>query len=127
MGGRYWTPKVVDGISLDKLSVLFRQAQGFLASAEVEGCALPPQEAMSAGVVVAGLDARGANFCMQHRKTAMVASTPQETAQHLRELEDPAFKDQLTVNAYDYIKQFFPNAEPTRFWRALVSQETANA
>lgn len=124
-GGRYWTPKVVDGIPLSKLATLFRQAQGFLASAEVEGCALPPQESMAAGVVVAGRDAGGANFCMQHRRTAMVASDPAETADHLCELEDPALREQLTRNAYEFIQRYFPEAEPTRFWQSVLAATPA--
>jgi hypothetical protein len=126
-GGRFWKPKYVDGIPFDKLTALFHQAQGFLASAEVEGCALPPQESMAAGVVVVGRDANGANFCMQHGKTAMVSTRPEDTAEHLRALEDPDLRNQLTVNAHKYIRRYFADAEPTRFWQTLLAGTSAHA
>ncbi|MBN1491113.1 MAG: glycosyltransferase [Phycisphaerae bacterium] len=120
-GGQYWKPKVLDKMRFDRMAKVFEQAQAFLASADVEGCALPPQESMAAGVVVVGKDANGANFCMQHGKTAMVASTPEEVAIALRELEAPSLRATLAHNAYDFIKQFFPDAAPMAFWRQILS------
>ncbi len=119
-GGRYWKPRAVHGVPFPKLAAIFGEAQAFLASGDVEGCALPPQEAMAAGVVVVGRDAGGANFCMKHRETALVARTPQETAAALRELEDPALRETLARRAHREISRFFPGGEPAALWRDVL-------
>lgn len=119
-GGRYWKARRVDRVRFERLCHLFREAQAFLASAEVEGCALPPQESMAAGVVVVGRNAGGANFCMRDRETALVVQTPQEAAAALRELEDPALRDRLARAAHESIRRFFPDAEPAALWREVL-------
>jgi len=124
MGGRYWKAKVVNKMPFEKMTLLFRQAQAFLASADVEGCALPPQESMAAGVVVVGRNANGANFCMQHRKTALVCDYAEGTAAFLLALEKRSFREYLADNAYRYIQRFFPEAEPTRFWMSVLGHGT---
>lgn len=75
MGGQYWRFELIDGLSIQELAHEFRRPQAFLASADIEGCALPPQESMASGIVVVGKNAQGANFCMEHRETAMIADT----------------------------------------------------
>jgi hypothetical protein len=122
LGGKYWTFELIDGLSIHELAQAFRRPQVFLASAPIEGCALPPQESMAAGIVVVGRTAAGANFCMEHGKTAMVAETPLEAAQCLLELENAALRDTLSQNAHDYISRYFPNQEPSRFWKQKISQ-----
>ncbi|WNZ21448.1 glycosyltransferase [Leptolyngbya sp. NK1-12] len=117
MGGRYWKFERIHGLSIHELAMAFRRPQAFLASAEVEGCALPPQESMAAGVVVVGKNAKGANFCMEHRETAMTANTPEAAARCLFEIENPELRDLLTQNAYQAIKRYFPTEEPADFWR----------
>jgi len=123
MGGRFWKPLVVDKMPFEKMILLFRRAQAFLASAEAEGCALPPQESMAAGVVVVGRNACGANFCMQHGKTAMVCDYAEGAATFLLTLENPAIRTELAKRAYEYIKRSFADAEPTRFWRTILARE----
>jgi hypothetical protein len=120
-GGRYWKPKVVDGLSFEKMALIFRRAQAFLASADVEGCALPPQESMAAGVVVIGKDANGCNFCMRHQETALVSNTVEATLTQLQAAEDANTRERLAANAFDFIKRFFPSGEPTRFWRQVLA------
>ena len=77
---------------------------------------------MSAGVVVVGKNARGANFSMEHRKTAMVANTPEEAAKSLREAEDPELRETIAKNAHEWISRYFPPNEPSEFWRKNLEQ-----
>jgi len=122
LGGRYWQLQRVDGLPFYQLAARFRTPQAFLASADVEGCALPPQEAMAAGIVVVGRSAGGANFCMRHNETALVAETAEDAAAALRSIEDAAVRMRLSGAAYEYIQRFFPKNEPTQFWRDLLSR-----
>jgi glycosyltransferase involved in cell wall biosynthesis len=117
LGGTYWRFELIDGLPLVDLARAMRRPQAFLASAEVEGCALPPQESMAAGIVVVGKSARGANFAMEHRRTAMVAETPADAAAALRELEEPGLRETIARNAHGLISRYFPEREPTEFWR----------
>jgi hypothetical protein len=121
-GGKFWQFERIDGLSIQELAQQFRRPQVFLASAEVEGCALPPQESMAAGIVVVGKNARGANFCMEHRETAMIAPTPEEAARCLFELENAELREMLAQNAYHAIKRYFPTEEPSEFWRANLKE-----
>jgi glycosyltransferase involved in cell wall biosynthesis len=120
MGGSYWHFELIDGISIHELAQQFRRPQAFLASAVVEGCALPPQESMASGIVVVGRDANGANFCMEHRQTAMIAETPEAAARCLIELENAELRVELAQNAYQSIKQYFPHESPTEFWQQTL-------
>lgn len=117
-GGKFWRFERISGLSIHELAQQFRRPQAFLASAEVEGCALPPQESMASGIVVVGKNAKGANFCMEHRETAMIAATPEEAARCLFELENGELRETLSQNAYQAIKRYFPSEEPSEFWRA---------
>ncbi|MBL4689154.1 MAG: glycosyltransferase [Nannocystaceae bacterium] len=117
MGGRYWHFELIDGIPIKALAEQFSRPQAFLASADIEGCALPPQESMAAGVVVIGKNARGANFAMEHGKTAMIGDTPQEAAQALRDTEDEGLRTSISEQAHAWISRYFPENEPTKFWR----------
>lgn len=119
-GGSYWKLSMVDGLPLAELAQRFRTPQVFLASAIVEGCALPPQEAMSAGIVVVGRNANGSNFCMRDGETALVADTPEKAAQALRAIEDDALRDRLSRAGHGFIQRFFKDQEPARFWRAFI-------
>lgn len=119
-GGTYWRFELIDGLSFDQLTKQFRRPQVFLASAAIEGCALPPQESMAAGIVVVGRTAQGANFCMQHGETAMTAESPNDAAQCLRDLEDAALRDKIAQNAHKYISSYFPSEEPARFWQKTI-------
>ena len=116
-GGTYWRFELIEGLTLSKLAHEMRRPQVFLASGEVEGCALPPQESMAAGIVVVGKTARGANFSMEHRHTAMVAETPEAAVDCLRELENPELRDHISRNGYEFIRRYFPEGEPTRLWQ----------
>lgn len=122
MGGTYWRFELIDGLSIHELAKQFSRPQVFLASAEIEGCALPPQESMASGIVVIGKTAKGANFCMEHRQTAMTAENPEEAACCLIELEDAELRDKLSRNAHQYISQYFPNAAPKKFWQQTLAQ-----
>lgn len=122
MGGQYWHFQLIDGLSIHELAKEFRRPQAFLASAEVEGCALPPQESMASGIVVVGRNAKGANFCMDHRETAMIADTPAEAARCLLDLENAELRDCLSENAYQAIKRYFPSEEPAEFWQSVLKQ-----
>jgi glycosyltransferase involved in cell wall biosynthesis len=122
LGGTFWRFELIDGIPLAELALRMKRPQVFLASADVEGCALPPQESMAAGIVVVGKSARGANFAMEHRQTAMIAETPQEAAQSLRELEDAALRDRISRAGHAFIRRYFPSGEPTEFWRKTLRE-----
>lgn len=122
MGGQYWHFELIDGLSIQELAHEFRRPQAFLASADIEGCALPPQESMASGIVVVGKNARGANFCMEHRETAMIADTPAEAARCLFELENSELRASIAQNAYQAIKRYFPPEEPTEFWQQVIQQ-----
>lgn len=125
MGGTYWHFELIDGISFKELTKQFRRPQVFLASAAIEGCALPPQESMAAGIIVVGRTAQGANFCMQHGETAMTAESAKDAAQCLRDLEDAVLRQKIAKNAHKYISYYFPSEEPTRFWQETISKYTA--
>jgi glycosyltransferase involved in cell wall biosynthesis len=121
-GGSYWKPKRLHKLPFDKLAKEFQDAQAFLASADVEGCALPPQESMAAGVIVIGKNATGANFSMQHNKTALVCNTVDETVDSLFRAEDEKLRNELTNAAYDFISRYFPKAEPKAFWEKQLNK-----
>lgn len=116
-GGRMWRFELIDGIPIKTLAKQFARPQLFLASAEIEGCALPPQESMAAGVVVVGRKATGANFAMEHGETALVAETPTEAAECLLLAEDLGLRERLAKNAHAAISRYFPANEPTAFWK----------
>jgi hypothetical protein len=122
MGGTFWRFELIDGLPLHELARRMQEAQVFLASAVTEGCALPPQESMACGMVVVGRSARGANFSMQHKETAMIAETPAEAAHCLRELEQPQLRDHLSRNGHAFISRYFPENEPTEFWRQILRE-----
>jgi Glycosyl transferases group 1 len=119
LGGNFWRFERLDGLSIHELAKEFRRPQVFLASVDAEGCALPPQESMAAGIVVVGKTAKGANFCMEHGKTAMTAETPEDAARCLIELENAELRDRLAHNAYHYIQRYFPTGEPQQFWQTV--------
>jgi hypothetical protein len=121
-GGRYWQLERVDGLSIQELATRFREPQAFLAAAQIEGCALPPQEAMAAGVVVIGRFAAGANFNMQDGKTALIAETPTAAAERLIEAESPALRERIATTARQEISRYFPDAEPLSFWKDQFRQ-----
>lgn len=122
LGGKFWHFELVDGLSVTELARAMQRPQAFLASAEVEGCALPPQECMASGIVVVGKSARGANFAMEHRRTAMIAETPEEAAQSLVEIEGLELRTQIAENARAFIARYFPSGEPTDFWRKTLTE-----
>jgi hypothetical protein len=126
LGGTYWKFELIDGLTIHQLAQAFRRPQVFLASAPIEGCALPPQESMASGIVVVGRTAAGANFCMEHHKTAMIAETPAEAAQCLIELENAELRDTLARNAHQYISRYFPDQEPTEFWQQTICHYKAS-
>jgi glycosyltransferase involved in cell wall biosynthesis len=121
LGGTYWRFELIDGLSIHELAKEFRRPQVFLASAEVDGCALPPQESMASGIVVVGKTASGGNFYMEHGKTAMTAETPEAAAKCLLELEDAALRDNIAHNAHAYISRYFFDGEPAEFWRQTIN------
>lgn len=125
LGGSFWRFELIDKLPFNQLARQFQRPQAFLASAEVEGCALPPQESMAAGIVVVGKTARGANFCMQHGETAMTAETPADAAKCLLELEDSGLRNKISLNAHQYISRYFPSGEPTVFWQQVIQLYTA--
>lgn len=122
LGGKYWHFELIDGIPLRELARRMGRAQAFLASADVEGCALPPQESMACGMIVVGKSASGANFAMEHRKTAMVAETPEAAAESLRELEEPQLRESISRAAHAFIARYFPSGEPRELWRATLTK-----
>jgi hypothetical protein len=124
-GGKYFKFERIDGIPLHELARRMAKPQVFLASAEMEGCALPPQECMAAGIVVVGRSARGANFAMEHRKTAMLGETPQEAAVALRELESAELRESIAANASKFISRYFPTGEPRALWQRAVAEYSA--
>ncbi|MGC8715160.1 MAG: hypothetical protein ACP5RH_22480 [Leptodesmis sp.] len=75
LGGTYWRFELIDGLSIHELARQFRRPQVFLASAEVEGCALPPQESMASGIVVVGKTARGCEIALPRMPTITSAVT----------------------------------------------------
>ncbi|MFQ5592126.1 MAG: glycosyltransferase, partial [Phycisphaerae bacterium] len=119
-GGTYWRPKLLHRLPFKKLARCFGRAQAFFAAADVEGCALPPQESMAAGVVVTGKDAGGANFCMQHEETALVSTDVTEAVENLKRLEDGDLRQRLADTAHRFISRYFPAAEPAGFWRDIL-------
>lgn len=120
LGGTYWNFELIDGIPLFELARRMQKPQAFLASGDVEGCALPPQECMAAGIVVVGKNARGANFSMEHRKTAMVAETARAAAECLRELEDATLRSSIARDGHAFISRYFPEQEPAQHWRQVL-------
>jgi glycosyltransferase involved in cell wall biosynthesis len=122
LGGKYWRFELIDGIPLFELARRMQRPQAFLASADVEGCALPPQECMASGIVVVGKNARGANFAMEHKKTAMVADTPLAAAESLLELEDGALRQKIAENGHAFISRYFPEQEPAQHWRKVIAE-----
>jgi len=121
-GGSYWRLNLVHGLPFYKFAARLQTPQAFLASADVEGCALPPLESMAAGIVVVGKDACGANFYMKHRETAIVADEPNKAAEALATIEKEDVREHLSRNGYAIAKRWFPQAEPTSFWKSFLAQ-----
>jgi len=121
-GGSYWMSKSLHKLPFVKLAAEFGKAQAFFASADVEGCALPPQESMAAGVVVIGKNATGSNFSMQDGETALVSSTVEETVTKLLEGEDDALRTRIAEAGYEFISRYFPENEPTEFWKQILAE-----
>lgn len=119
LGGRYFRFERIDGLPFHALAEAFRRPQVFLASADDEGCALPPQESMAAGIVVVGKDARGANFCMRDQETALVAQTPEGAAEALRKAESAELRTRLSRAGHDFIRRYFPDGEPMALWQGV--------
>ncbi len=121
-GGSYWRLELVDGLPFHKFAARLHTPQAFLASADVEGCALPPLEAMAAGIVVVGKDARGANFYMRHGETALVTNDISRAAEALAMIEQEEVRDNLSRRAYSTAQTWFPGGEPTAFWKRFLSE-----
>jgi len=121
-GGSYWRLQLLDGLPFHRFAARLQTPQAFLASAEVEGCALPPLEAMAAGIVVVGKDARGANFYMKHRETALVANDPDPAAEALAAIEADELREELSRGGYTAAKTWFPENEPTAFWKRFLAE-----
>lgn len=121
LGGTFWQLHKVDGLTIGQLGRRFRTPQAFLASADVEGCALPPQECMASGILVIGKNANGANFVMQHEKTALVANTPEEAAIMLKRAEDHELRTRLTQEGYNAIKRYFFDGDPAILWKQVAT------
>jgi hypothetical protein len=77
---------------------------------------------MAAGIIVVGRSAKGANFSMEHRRTAMVAETPRDAALSLKELEDETLRDEISRNGFEFIRRYFPDGEPREFWDTLLRE-----
>jgi hypothetical protein len=122
IGGKFWRLVTVDGLPFPEFARRFRKPQVFLASGEFEGCALPPQEAMAAGIVVVGKDAQGANFSMKDGETALIASTPEQAAQALIRAEDQSLREHIAVGAHRFISRYFPDGEPAAFYRGFLAR-----
>jgi glycosyltransferase involved in cell wall biosynthesis len=120
LGGNFWQLQKIDGLTIGELGRRFRTPQAFLASADVEGCALPPQECMASGILVVGKNANGANFVMQHEKTALVANTPEEAAKMLMRAEDHELRTRLTRQGFAAIKRYFSNGDPAILWKKVA-------
>jgi len=120
-GGVYWKPKALKKMRLDKMASVFCRAEAFLASGEDEGCALPPQEAMSAGVVVVGKSAKGANFSMRHGETALISESVEDTVDSFFRLEDAALRRKLSIAGHEFISRYHPDREPADFWRRVLN------
>src|SRR5260370_41991015 len=112
-GGSYWRLQLLDGLPFHRFAARLQTPQAFLASAEVEGCALPPLEAMAAGIVVVGKDARGANFYMKHRETALVANDPHPAPEALAAIEADEHPEELPPHVYTAAKTLVPEKETT--------------
>ena len=123
-GGSYWQMNLLDGLPFHKFAARLQTPQAFLASAAVEGCALPPLEAMAAGIVVVGRDAGGANFYMKHRETALIANDADQAAEALREIESDAVREKLSRGGYAAARTWFPENEPTAFWKRFLSERS---
>jgi hypothetical protein len=121
-GGRYWKLERIGGLSIQQLAARFREPQAFLAAARMEGCALPPQECMAAGVVVVGRSAEGANFSMRDGETALIAETPDAAATRLLEAEALSVRERIAAAARQEISRYFPAAEPLAFWQDQFRQ-----
>jgi hypothetical protein len=122
-GGSYWKLALVHGLTFPQFAARMRTPQAFLASGDIEGCALPPMESMAAGIAVVGRDAGGANFYMRHRETALVANDPVQAAQALSALEDDQLREHLVRGGYEVAKAWFPEVEPTAFWKRLLAEQ----
>ncbi len=121
-GGRYWKLDLIDGVPLCEFAERLQAPQALLPATEVEGCGLPGMEAMAGGIIVAGKNAGGASFYMREGETALIANTPESAAAALRAIEDPALRQRLSRTGYEHIRQFFPDAEPKRFWEAYLAE-----
>ena len=75
---------------------------------------------MAAGVVLIGKNATGANFSMQHNKTALVCNTVDETVENLFRAENEKLRTELADEAYNFISRYFSDAEPKQFWEETL-------
>jgi len=122
-GGRYWELDPVERLPFCEYAEFCRTPQALLPATDVEGLALPPLEAMAAGIVVSGKNAGGASFYMRDRETALVANSVGEAAAALREIEAPDLRQRLSETAYASVREFFPDAAPRRFWEGFLGSE----
>jgi hypothetical protein len=121
-GGSYWQLEEINGLPFHEFAARLRSPQAFLASSDIEGCALPPLEAMAAGIAVLGKDARGGNFYMRDGETALVANEAAEAANALKLLERDELREELTLRAREVAQRWFPENEPSAFWRNLLAE-----
>jgi hypothetical protein len=120
-GGRYWQLDLIDRLPFTEFAARYREPQAFLPATDVEGCGLPAMEAMAAGIAVAGKNGGGASFYMRDGETALVANGVEEAADALLAIENAELRSHLSQAAYESIRDFFPEAAPTRFWRDFLA------
>lgn len=101
--------KFVDKPFGDKLRHLYCSAQIFVSASRLEGCQLPPMEAMACGCAVIATEVGGIPDYAIEGKTVLCAPSknPEILAQKVIQLiEDESLRNTIAKNGYNYIKQF---------------------
>jgi glycosyltransferase involved in cell wall biosynthesis len=93
----------------DNLRRLYCSAQIFVSSSRLEGCQLPPMEAMACGCAVVATNVGGIPDYTVDGKTVLCAppKNPEVLSQKIIQLiENDGLRRTIAENGYNYIKQF---------------------
>lgn len=93
----------------DKLRQLYCSAQIFVSASRLEGCQLPPMEAMACGCAVVATNIGGVPDYSINEKTiiSVPPRDPEKLADNIiRLIENESERKRIAENGYNYIKQF---------------------
>lgn len=108
----------------DKLRQLYCSAQIFVSASRLEGCQLPPMEAMACGCAVVATNVGGVPDYSINEKT--IISVPPKNPEKLanaviRLLENESERKKIAENGFNYIKQFTWEKATDNFEKCIIT------